>query len=1101
MNNLDPLTIPLKGLNLIEASAGTGKTYAISNIYLQLLVEGNFTVEEILVVTFTKAATEELKGRIRGRIMDALQALSGNHGADDFLKSFTANISNREMAQRKLINALRSFDLAAIFTIHGFCLRMLHNHAFESASLFDTGLVEDQTEVLAEIVDDFWRKTFYPMEPDVFRATTQEIDRRRLLELAKKCVSNPLFVIVAGMENKEDKATASKDPGPSIVSLKQQFIDYVQKESVRRKRAENVRSYDDLLMDLFRALEGPGGKELARSIQRHYRAALVDEFQDTDPLQYRIFLSIYRGSDGALFLIGDPKQSIYSFRGADIFSYMEAVNDVDVRYTLGKNWRSAGGLIRAVNTIFGEKDNPFLFDSLSFQPVEQGSKEESEFVMDDAEDRSPFKIWFMKREQGKKNIGKGIARMLAGKAVADEIVTLLSKGNEGRAMIGGRPIHAGDIAILVPTNWEARDMLRILKEAWIPGVIYSSESIFASNEATEMERILSAVLEPSNESYVKAALTTDAMGISGDELVAFIEDERAWDVLVEKFELYRSLFVSKGFITMARTMVTQEGIKQRLRTFPDGERRVTNILHCIELLHGASIEKKLGPEGLLKWLQEERAKEYASEADEHQVHLETDEKAVKIITIHKSKGLEYPIVFCPFSWGSAATGKNSLIVYHDSNKANQPTIDIGFPANGNSRRSMEHERLAELVRLLYVTLTRAEYRCYLAWGLINESETSALAYLLHYRPRTQKIINLAGLQDFMKGLNDRQMEEDIINLVEKSGGAIELMPIPAPAGLIYSPPSLKTAELTCREFSGDIEKDWRTTSFSAIVSTKDHLAEAPDRDRTVDTESNPLESKSDETEKNTLSIFNFPHGTSAGSCLHDILEHIDFTLENSDDARRLVAEKLAGYGFEDKWTDTVYRAVANVLSAPIMGKVTPFSLSCLKPSDRLHEVEFYAPLGRISAGGLGEVFRSYGGRAIPDRFSRRIEDLGFKPHKGMLRGFIDMVFHYNGCYYLVDWKSNFLGDSGNYRREKLNEVMEKELYILQYHIYVVALHQFLGTRVNTYRYREHFGGVFYLFLRGIDPERGSEYGIFFDRPEFDLVNNLSHFLTGLRLEE
>lgn len=1097
MNNLDPLNIPLKGLNLIEASAGTGKTYAISNIYLQLLVEGNFTVEEILVVTFTKAATEELKGRIRGRIMDALHALSGNNEVDDFLKGFTANISNREVARRKLINALRSFDLAAIFTIHGFCLRMLHNHAFESASLFDTGLVEDQTEVLAEIVDDFWRKTFYPMDPDVFRATTREIDRRRLLELAKKCVSNPLFVVV-GMENKKDKATASNDPGPSIVSLKQQFIDYVQKESTIRKRAENVRSYDDLLMDLFRALEGPGGKELACSIQRHYKAALVDEFQDTDPLQYRIFLSIYRGSDGALFLIGDPKQSIYSFRGADIFSYMEAVNDVDVRYTLGKNWRSAGGLIKAVNTIFEEKDNPFLFDSLSFQPVEQGKKEESELVVDDVEDRSPFKIWFMKREQGKKNIGKGVARILAGKAVADEIVTLLSKGNEGKATISGRPVHAGDIAILVPTNWEARDMLRILKEVRVPGVIYSSESIFASNEAMEMERILSAVLEPSNESYVKAALATDAMGISGDELVAFIEDERAWDVWVEKFELYRSLFVSRGFITMARTMVTQEGIKQRLRTFPDGERRVTNILHCVELLHGASIEKKLGPEGLLKWLQEKRTKESASEADEYQIRLETDEKAVKIVTIHKSKGLEYPVVFCPFSWGSAETGKNSLVVYHDSNKAHQPTIDIGFPANENSRRSMEHERLAELVRLLYVTLTRAKYRCYLAWGPINESETSALAYLIHYRPKTQKIINLAGLKDFMKGLNDHQMEEDIANLVEKSGGAIELMSIPAPASLIYRPPSLETAELTCREFSGDIEKDWRTTSFSAIVSARDYLAEAPDRDKTVDTESYPVESESDRSGKHALSIFDFPYGASAGSCLHDILEHIDFTLENSDDARRLIAEKLAGYGFEDKWTDTIYGVVANVLSAPIMGKGTPFSLSCLTSSDRLHEVEFYAPLGRISAGRLGEVFRSYGGRTIPDRFSGRIESLGFKPHKGMLRGFIDMVFHYNGRYYLVDWKSNLLGDSGNYRREKLDEVMEKELYILQYHIYVVALHQFLGVRDNNYHYREHFGGVFYLFLRGIDPERGSEYGIFFDRPEFDLINNLSHFLTGLR---
>jgi exodeoxyribonuclease V beta subunit len=1098
MNTLDPLTIPLKGLNLIEASAGTGKTYAISNIYLQLLVEGHLSAEEILVVTFTKAATDELKGRIRGRIVGALTTFSGNGGGDDFLNDFMAKATDRESAHRKLMNALRSFDLAAIFTIHGFCLRMLHNHAFESASLFDTGLIEDQTEVLSEIVDDFWRRTFYPMDPNVFKATAREISRKTLLELAKKCVSNPLLAIVSGTMTKQGIREAPDSTGSSIVSLRRQFIDYVRRESARRKRAENVRSYDDLLMDLFRALEGTGGKELARSIQRHYKAALVDEFQDTDPLQYKIFREIYGGSDGALFLIGDPKQSIYSFRGADIFSYMEAVNDVDTQYTLGKNWRSAGGLIRAVNTIFGEKANPFVFTSFTFQPVEQGDTEESwGLVVNGTQDRSPFKIWFMKRQQGKKNIAKGIARTHAGKAVADEIVTLLSNGKEGRVLVYGRPIHAGDIAVLVSTNWEAREMLRVLQDARVPGVIYSSESIFGSHEAMEIERILIAVLEPANESNVKAALATDMMGVSGDDLAAFLEDERTWDGWVETFESYRSLFMSKGFIAMARTMITRERIKQRVRAFPDGERRVTNILHCVELLHGASIEKKLGPEGLLKWFQENRIKENDSEADEYQIRLETDEKAVKIVTIHKSKGLEYPIVFCPFFWGGAEKGKSNLVVYHDRARANEPTIDIGFPANEDGKRSMEHERLAELIRLLYVTLTRAKYRCYLVWGAINGSETSALVYLLHYQPQARQTLNLAELKDFMNGLNDGQMEKDIERLVEKSEEAIELMKVPVPSGLVYEPPFPETETLKCREFSGDIEIDWRTTSFSSIVSGRDLLAEAPDRDKTTEGESPPMVPEPGESGRHVISIFDFPRGARAGTCLHDIFEHIDFSLASPDDAQRLITEKLSGYGFDEQWSDLVYETVVNVLSAPIMGGGDSFSLSHLTPFKKLHEVEFYAPLDLITASKLGKIYRSHRGQKITDSFTALIEGLAFKPHKGMLRGFIDMIFHYGGRYYLVDWKSNFLGDSiEDYRQEKLDEVMEKELYILQYHIYAVALHQFLRLRVNNYHYHDHFGGVFYLFLRGINPERGSEYGVFFNKPEYDLINDLSHSITG-----
>jgi exodeoxyribonuclease V beta subunit len=1098
MRTLDPLATPLEGLNLIEASAGTGKTYAISNLYLQLLVEKGIKAEEILVVTFTKAATEELKGRVRGRIVDALHAFSGNDSGDEFLKGFVTKINDSERAKRALANALRSFDLAAIFTIHGFCLRMLYNHAFESASLFDTELVEDQTQVLSEIVDDFWRRKFYPMDPHVFTALAQEITGERLLALAKKCISNPLLVIEANSLKNNETGMQSNGAGPAIAVLRKQFIDYIRRESLRRKRAMNVRSYDDLLIDLFHALEGPGGKGLACSIRSHYKAALVDEFQDTDPLQYKIFRSIYGGGEGILFLIGDPKQSIYGFRGADIFSYLEAVNDVHNQYTLGKNWRSAGGLIKAVNAIFGESSDPFLFESLKFQPVEQGnSDEQGEFTVDGIQDRSPFKIWFLKREQGKKNVGKGAARSLIGQVIADEIVSLLTKGLEGRVLVEGRPIHAGDIAILVPTNWEAREMLKILSAARVPGVIYSSESIFSTHEAMEIERLLSAVLEPANEVYVKSALVTDMLGLSGDDLADLVENERAWDGWIERFESYHALFMSQGFIAMARDMLTRERVKQRLQSFPDGGRRVTNVLHCVELLHGASIQEKLGTEGLLKWLQGKRKKEKTSEADEYQIRLETDEKAVKIVTIHKSKGLEYPIVFCPFSWISAEISKDSIVVYHDSESANQPTIDIGFPIDESARRCMERERLAENMRLLYVTITRAKYRCYLSWGSINEAETSALAYLLHHPCREQKPVNLAMMKDFMKSLGDEQMLHDIKRLVDVSEGAIELILAPKPLGLTYKPPQPETETLECCQFTGTIEEDWRTSSFSALISGRDQLVEMPDRDKEVAEISPQAEQKPGRSESQSVSIFDFPRGARAGTCLHDIFEHVDFSLLNPDETRGLIGKKLAEYGFEDRWVDTVYTTVQRVLVAPVFGKENMFTLSLLAPADRLHEVEFYAPLGLISPERLGKVFHSVPGNGESGGFARLIESLDFTPHKGMLRGFIDMVFHLGGKYYLLDWKSNFLGESiEDYERKRINEVMEKEFYILQYHIYAVALHQFLGMRVHEYDYDEHFGGVLYLFLRGVDPSRGPGYGVFFDKPEFASIENLTSCLTG-----
>ncbi|NLW35374.1 MAG: exodeoxyribonuclease V subunit beta [Syntrophorhabdus aromaticivorans] len=1101
----DPLKASLSGRTLIEASAGTGKTYAIANLYLRLLVEENLKVEEVLVVTFTRAATEELKGRIRRRIVEAAQVFSGGETRDDFLAGFVAETRDRAEAGRRLTNALRGFDLAAIFTIHGFCLRMLHNHAFESGSLFDTGLMEDQGAVFQEIVNDFWRTNVYPMADDTFSAVVGDINRERLLALVKKCIGNPFLMIDGGCPHSSpgEPGTGSQPAGETVVTLRRQFIEYARKETARRKHVENVRSYDDLLADLYRALEGSGGAALAHSIRSRYRAALVDEFQDTDPLQYEIFKIIYGRGDGTLFLIGDPKQSIYSFRGADIFSYMRAANDVDRQYTLDKNWRSTAGLLKAVNAIFAKGDRPFVFESVPFWPVEPGRTDNGvELTVDNVPDPAPFKLWFIGRDGGRKHVPKGAARSRVGRAVADEIVKLLTLGTEGRARIHGRPLHAGDMAILVPTNWEAREMQKALKEARVPCVVYSTESIFGSGEAEELERLMAAILEPADDARVKAALATDLMGLSGDDLALLIEDEKGWDAWIERLEAYRSQWMGQGFITMARTLTAQESVKRHLRTFPDGERRITNLLHCLELLHSTSVEKKLGMEGLLKWLREKRENEKTSEAEEYQIRLETDERAVKIITIHKSKGLEYPIVFCPFSWGNAELGKNGPVVYHDRDKNFQSTLDITLTPGEKARHCAEVERLAENIRLLYVTLTRAQCRSYLAWGSINESETSALAYLLHSPSGRWGDFNLSALKNQMKDRRDEEMVKDLEALVERSGGSIELSMLPEAAGLVYTPPLPEGETLRCRVFSGSIDDGWRTSSFSALISGREHAAELPDRDREYRAETiiapvgHGEEGKDVEASERVI-LSDFPKGAVAGTCLHDILEHVDFSLREVDSVRNLIRARLESYGFDPGWENTVYEAVRNVLTTPIPGGESPFSLSMLGAEDRLHEVEFYAPLELITSRKLGEVFQSCGGAGISRDFPDLLLNLGFKPVKGMLRGFIDMVFQAQGKYYLVDWKSNFLGVTPeSYSKDRLRYVMEREFYILQYHIYAVMLHRFLAARLKDYGYEHHFGGVYYVFLRGVDPLHGLENGIYFDKPSTDCIDALARCLAG-----
>ncbi|MBW2121581.1 MAG: exodeoxyribonuclease V subunit beta, partial [Deltaproteobacteria bacterium] len=835
--HFDLLKSPLEGTNLIEASAGTGKTHAVTGLFLRLVLEKELSVKEILVVTFTEAATEELRDRIRATLREAALAFSAGGSGDRLLDGLVKNHADAVQAQEVLKEALRDFDQAAVFTIHGFCRAVLRENAFESGSLFDTELVTYEEDIKREVVEDFWRRHLYRATPvfanyamnrkftpdgllslvggrvgrpyvkvipevdipdtsgqeSAFQSCFDEVRRawpsvREEIEGIltshpglKKSVYRPAAVsgwirsmdawLASGRSNPElfegfgkftssvlresakqgsavpahpffdlceDLAKKKRDLdevlGRRLLGLKAELFRYVGEELAKRKRERNVQSFDDLLLNLHRALEGPSGQDLARAVRRKFKAALIDEFQDTDPIQYGIFRRVFEGGNSILFLIGDPKQAIYGFRGADVFAYMEASRDVKRRYTLRENWRSEPALVTAVNTIFTNPERPFVYDEIRFQPARPAPGQDRDLLVIDGKSEPPFRLLLLNADKVTdrgKPVTKTEGRELIQRAVAAEISRLLQLGRDKRALLGEMPLGERDIAVLVRRNEEARQMQKALLGLRIRSVLYSTANLFDSDEALEMERILAAMVEPKNERRLKAALATDMMGVRGEELENRPENQAVLEGWLGRFKEYHDQWRQRGFARMFRRFMWEQGVLGRLMAFPDGERRSTNILHLVEVLQQVSAERRLGMAGLLKWLSEQRDSS-TPRLEEHQLRLESDENAVKLVTIHKSKGLQYPVVFCPFCWeGSRVRNTGGPFAFHDERENMRLTLDLGSETIEEHRRLAEKELLAENLRLLYVALTRARNRCYLVWGRFNEAETSALAYLFH----------------------------------------------------------------------------------------------------------------------------------------------------------------------------------------------------------------------------------------------------------------------------------------------------------------------------------------------------------------------------------
>ncbi|MGD9182416.1 MAG: exodeoxyribonuclease V subunit beta, partial [Desulfobacterales bacterium] len=878
-----------------------------------------------------------------------------------------------------------------------------------------------------------------------------------------------------------------------FVYLKSQLFAYATSALKERKSQRNIQFFDDLLVLVKQALSAQNSSPLAEAIRQRYKAALVDEFQDTDSVQYEIFSRLFAAKDSLLFMIGDPKQAIYSFRGADIFSYIQAARHARAKFTLTENWRSEPLLITAVNTIFSNMKNPFLFEEIPFDDARPGDKPS----IASKENNAPLRIWYLDSRDHSDNdkpISKSEATELIAGALAEEICRIATTESE--------PWRPGDMAVLVRTNRQAQLVKERLTAKGLPSVLYSTGNIFDSHEAMEVEKILLSISEPDNVAHLKAALAMDMMGTKGAGLLSEQLDTRQWESRLAAIREYFQVWQRFGFIRMFRMVLAREKIRQRLLSFPDGERRLTNVLHLAEIIHQESTQRNLGITGVLKWLAEQRDPR-SPRLEEHQLRLESDEKAVKIVTIHKSKGLEYPVVFCPYGWEGSFL-RDREILFHQADEDRRLTLDLGSDARDANAIRARNELLAENIRLLYVALTRAKSICYLVWGRINTAESSALAYLLHPSDRFQLDYRsedlVAELKRHVSGKSDEDRRADLNHLVKKSRGSIEVVSLPEPSDRDFFEPPGAAEPFAARQFAGKIDRTWKVTSYSSLISRRISDIDLPDRDAFADLfrhladHSEEWIAPQEPAERGD--IFAFPKGSRAGNFFHDLLEHLDYTSRSARELGKPVQNLLQSYGFDGTWAHIISETISHVLNVPLLPDRQDLTLSSIAFEHRINEMEFYFPLNAIAPETLRSVFRRHGSVDDEGDFTGRLEELVFSPAAGFMKGYMDLVFQHQNRFYLVDWKSNYLGPTiDDYHRDALHRTMQENYYILQYHLYVLALCQYLRQLKSDFHYESDFGGVFYIFIRGIDSRRDPEFGIFYDLPKAEFINALGKALV------
>lgn len=1167
MQNLKPMAMPLCGANLIEASAGTGKTYTITALYLRLLLgftqEGKRTtplsIEQILVVTFTEAATAEIKDRVRQRLITLRDTLLGKETNDQVVNELVSQIDDSHSAFYQIDSAVKSLDDAAIFTIHGFCQRMLKQHAFESGMAFNLQFIMDQSELLETAIKDFWRQFVFPLEKQSYAAVTscfaspdvllknlfgllsrtgveitphytfeqalslqnalyettstlkQQIlaqefigfientpfkkskpiaSSKNLALLNAYCQSDEVIFEGASKRSFEiwgeqafaDKGNYLKDKTPVshqlatlfdeaatlkaqaeaalpvsiLISAYHYLVDWLLSE----KQKHQLINPDDLLQNLSLALETNTSGELANAILSQYPVALIDEFQDTDPIQYGIFANIYLNNnsvshnDNALIMIGDPKQAIYGFRGADIFTYIDAKRQVPLEshYTLDTNYRSSQQIVDGVNSIFANKDDSFIFNKdIPFSKVKAFGKSSELGLFVNEESKSG--IHFCVFDELDDTVAKGQGDNHLANICASQIAELLIDAAAGRAKLEGDALKASDIAVLVRDRNQANSIKSALYKCGVASVFLSRDSVFETPLASHLLTFLSALITPYNEAIFRGVLVGPLFALNYSQVHALTQNTNAWEETLEHFAELKLLLQQKGVMAVIESLVELNALPSRWQQKGwDVPRLLTDIRHLGELLQ----QKQLALNSyhrLLHWLYDQITK-FAAEGS--QLRLETDQQLVNIVTMHGSKGLEYPVVYMPFV---ASFRENNDAVYHKDDG----TLIYDLAPDDDAKALASKESLAEDLRLLYVALTRAVH--YLVVGLYNckdgRSKTPGIAKtpLGHLLLDKDDIDTGHDWYSQLRGFCDSH-----------SGLSASLYS--APESPVVLPQAANTFDqLLVKQKTKSVPNKWRLSSFSSLTKSSHGDSSSFDYKQGANDEMHLLDWQ-ESTTAIVQNEFSFPKGANAGSCLHAIMEEIDFNaaeqpvFEQKEPLADVVEKQLLAYQIDDGWKEVVENWIKQLLAKPL----APLAISMeqLDMTQCLIEMEFMLPVNELVTRKLNDILLVQSRDHFTPLTSATIS--------GMLKGFIDLIFCFDGRYFVLDYKSNYLGDSGeDYNQDNMETVMSSHHYHLQYLLYTVALHRLLKQRIANYDIHTHLGGSLYLFMRGMPTGNGVYY--------------------------
>ncbi|MDO4697911.1 MAG: exodeoxyribonuclease V subunit beta [Pasteurellaceae bacterium] len=1197
MQTLDPISIPLNQASLIEASAGTGKTYTMANLYLRLILGVGcepLMVEQILVVTFTKAATQELRDRIRAKLKDVANWFAepeSEAAQQAFREPFMAELY--QAVQPKLAEALlrlriaeREMDLATIFTIDSFCQKMLFQYAFDSGVRLDIELTADESELLQQLSEQTWRELFYPADlavaklavkhlkspadalakakpylsgilppfsPEQQAWLTEDLQSQgvRFEQFSAKCkqywqmhreatiepirtaleqqqqdkkikILNATSYKLSSLNEKwlpvidqwatggdlslpvaelsyfrQSKLAEKASKGATVVLTSphfeqwDQFISQYENEfsdlshrlslqlfyrffsHLRAKLADYKnrhldKNFTDMLVYFHQALHGENGESLSQKIRQQFRFAMIDESQDTDQLQYQIFKKIFLDSPEpqGFILIGDPKQSIYKFRGADIFSYLDAKKNVAETFTLSKNWRSLPKVVQAVNNLFDFTNPdapPFLYSGIPFHPVQ--AKQTDERLLN-GEQETHIYLW-------QDAYNKGHFRTeAAAEHCAEQIQQKLSQAQQGKAFIwkkdnengwAEQPLQPQDIAILVRSHSEAELIKNALAKRQLQSVYLSERnSVYRSDEAKELHLILQACLNPYHAKSLLAVLGSSLWGWSAAQILTLKQDENAWESQVEKMLDYQRIWQQQGVLPMLHKLFIQEGIVERLNAQANADRRLTNILHLAELLQQKA-DTAENENALVRWFGQQI--DHPKDDDEQILRLESEENLIKIVTIHKSKGLQYPVVWLPFvAKRSQGADSEMMSLYRDEEQNLHWDFNSG---DENVKKWRNQAEYAEDLRLLYVALTRAEYQLHLILPEKWSSSWNAMHYLLTNG-------NIAKDSDTVHCLAEKGIEYQSVRLPDE------------PTQTLFIAQTSTQAVISARLFTSKIRETGLITSFTALQRQHDYLQDlvkisplatlndqAQDYDSQFSTMPNPLEQAE-------LSPYSFPHSTKVGNLLHRFLEQLDFTQPLTAEQFQSVCEPLQ---LDDAWLEPLKNWFEQVLNTPFGEQM--IRLADIAPAQRLNEWQFYLRLkNRNALPQLNRLLKQY----CP--LANSLPDLRLSELDGFVKGYVDCIVQASGQFYVIDYKSNFLGSlAQDYDQTALAQTIGQYRYDLQYLLYSLALHRYLRTRLGEgYDYQRDFGGVAYLFLRGMNGTPHS--GVFFDKPSAELMDEL-----------